>query len=221
MPRPSKGGRGGSWRCELWEALEWRLLTSCSSLESFKVEVVERELPSRSLKAGIDLRERGLQLGKGICPHYETLKHDDEYYMPTIAGSVPSTWKEYGSLLGSVAKVSEVCLLLLWPCLALLVLAPSVAPRPALPDEESLRPRKSVFTASSELSTRAKSDTAPTWAGSQHSNKASWEMKTLPKAQRTRGLSSSCQSNLLRSYHKFKHKSHPILSSESTESDHY
>ena len=80
LPRPSKGGRGGSWRCELWEALEWRLLTTCSSsLESFKVEVVERELPSRSLKAGIDLREGGLQLGKGICPHYETLKHDDGY----------------------------------------------------------------------------------------------------------------------------------------------
>jgi len=39
--------------------------------------------------------------------------------------------------------------------------------------------------------------------------------KTLPKAQRTRGLSSSYQSNILRSYHKFKHKSHPILSSES------
>ena len=32
--------------------------------------------------------------------------------------------------------------------------------------------------------------------------------KTLPKAQRTLGLSSSCQSNL-RSYHKFKHKSWP------------
>ena len=31
--------------------------------------------------------------------------------------------------------------------------------------------------------------------------------QTLPKAQRTRGLSSSCQSNFLRSYHKFKHKS--------------
>ena len=31
--------------------------------------------------------------------------------------------------------------------------------------------------------------------------------ETLPKAQRTRGLSSSCQSNFLRSYHKFKHKS--------------
>ena len=79
MPRPCKGGRCGGRRCELWEALEWRLLTSCSSLESFKVEVVERELPSRSLKAGIDLRERGLQLGKGICPHYETLKQN----MPT------------------------------------------------------------------------------------------------------------------------------------------
>ena len=39
--------------------------------------------------------------------------------------------------------------------------------------------------------------------------------QTLPKAQRTRGLSSSCQSNLLRSHHKFKHKSHHILSSES------
>ena len=31
--------------------------------------------------------------------------------------------------------------------------------------------------------------------------------KTLPKAQRTRGLSSSCQSNFLQSYQKFKHKS--------------
>ena len=31
--------------------------------------------------------------------------------------------------------------------------------------------------------------------------------KTLPKAQRTRGSSSSCQSNFLRSYHKFKHES--------------
>ena len=30
---------------------------------------------------------------------------------------------------------------------------------------------------------------------------------TLPKAQRTRGLSSSYQSNFLRSYHNFKHKS--------------
>ena len=33
------------------------------------------------------------------------------------------------------------------------------------------------------------------------------ESKTLPKAQRTQGLSSSCQSNFLRSYQKFKHKS--------------
>ena len=33
------------------------------------------------------------------------------------------------------------------------------------------------------------------------------ESKTLPKAQRTRGLNSSCQSNYLRLYHKFKHKS--------------
>ena len=32
-------------------------------------------------------------------------------------------------------------------------------------------------------------------------------IKTLPKAQRTRGLSSSYQSNFLRSYHEFKHKS--------------
>ena len=31
--------------------------------------------------------------------------------------------------------------------------------------------------------------------------------ETLPKAQRTRGLSSSNQSNILRSYHEFKHKS--------------
>ena len=31
--------------------------------------------------------------------------------------------------------------------------------------------------------------------------------KSLPKAQRTRGLSSSCQSIFLKSYHKFKHKS--------------
>ena len=35
----------------------------------------------------------------------------------------------------------------------------------------------------------------------------SWMKKTLPKAHRTRGLSPSCQSNFLRSYHKFKHKS--------------
>ena len=39
--------------------------------------------------------------------------------------------------------------------------------------------------------------------------------QTLPKAQRTRGLSSSYQSNLLRSYHKFKHKSWSNSSSES------
>ena len=32
-------------------------------------------------------------------------------------------------------------------------------------------------------------------------------VQTLPKAQRTRGLSSSCQSNFLRSHHKFKNKS--------------
>ena len=32
-------------------------------------------------------------------------------------------------------------------------------------------------------------------------------MKTLPKAQRTRGLSSTYQSNFYGSYHKFKHKS--------------
>ena len=32
-------------------------------------------------------------------------------------------------------------------------------------------------------------------------------LKTLPRAQRTRGLSSAYQSNLYRSYHKFKHKS--------------
>ena len=32
-------------------------------------------------------------------------------------------------------------------------------------------------------------------------------IQTLPKAQRTRGLSSSYQSNYLRSYQKFKHKS--------------
>ena len=31
--------------------------------------------------------------------------------------------------------------------------------------------------------------------------------ETLPKAQRTRGLSSSCHSNFLRSYHKFKNNS--------------
>ena len=34
-----------------------------------------------------------------------------------------------------------------------------------------------------------------------------FNLKTLPKAQRTRGLSSSCQSSFLRSYHNFKHKS--------------
>ena len=32
-------------------------------------------------------------------------------------------------------------------------------------------------------------------------------IKTLPKAQRTRGLSSTYQSNFFGSYHKFKHKS--------------
>ena len=32
-------------------------------------------------------------------------------------------------------------------------------------------------------------------------------LKTLQKAQRTRGLSSSCQSNFLKSYHKLKQKS--------------
>ena len=37
------------------------------------------------------------------------------------------------------------------------------------------------------------------------------KLKTLPKAQRTRGLSSSCQSNFFRSYHK----SWSLLSSES------
>ena len=37
--------------------------------------------------------------------------------------------------------------------------------------------------------------------------KGNHPLKTLPKAQRTRGLSPSCQSNFLRSYHKFKHKS--------------
>ena len=33
------------------------------------------------------------------------------------------------------------------------------------------------------------------------------DLKTLPKAQRTRGLSSAYQSNFFRSYHKFLHKS--------------
>ena len=33
------------------------------------------------------------------------------------------------------------------------------------------------------------------------------DIQTLPKAQRTRGLSSAFQSNLFRSYHKIKHKS--------------
>ena len=36
--------------------------------------------------------------------------------------------------------------------------------------------------------------------------------KTLPKAHRTRGLSSSCQSTFLKSYQKFKHKSWSWLS---------
>ena len=39
--------------------------------------------------------------------------------------------------------------------------------------------------------------------------------KALPKALRTWGLSSSYQSNFLRSYHKFKHKSWSNSSSES------
>ena len=39
--------------------------------------------------------------------------------------------------------------------------------------------------------------------------------KTLPKAQRTRGLSSAYQSHLFKSYHKFKKRSCSRLSSES------
>ena len=39
--------------------------------------------------------------------------------------------------------------------------------------------------------------------------------KTLPKAQRTRGLSSAYQSNFFRSYHKFLQNSWPNLASES------
>ena len=39
--------------------------------------------------------------------------------------------------------------------------------------------------------------------------------QTLPKAQRTRGLSSSCQSNFLKSYHKFNTNLGHISSSES------
>ena len=38
---------------------------------------------------------------------------------------------------------------------------------------------------------------------------------TLPKAQQARGLTSVHQSNFLRSYHKFLHKSYSISSSES------
>ena len=41
----------------------------------------------------------------------------------------------------------------------------------------------------------------------QHSTEDHPCTKTLPKAQRTRGLSLSYQSNFLRAYYKFKHKS--------------
>ena len=41
------------------------------------------------------------------------------------------------------------------------------------------------------------------------------EVQTLPKEQRTRGLTSAYQSNFFRSYHKFKYKSWSIFSSES------
>ena len=79
-------------------------------------------------------------------------------------------------MLGSVAKVSvgvRVCRLLLCPCLALLLLAPSAALSPTSPP--CLCSTKSVVTASPNFPTLAKSDTAPTWAGSQHSNMANWD----------------------------------------------
>ena len=53
------------------------------------------------------------------------------------------------------------------------------------------------------------------WAKYSKPKKQGGQLKTSPKAQQTQGLSSSYQSNFLRSYHKFKHKSHHILSSES------
>ena len=62
------------------EALEGGLLAATSTLltsqlETLKVEVVECELATRSLKAGINLYYWRLQLSKGICPHYETLRN--------------------------------------------------------------------------------------------------------------------------------------------------
>ena len=63
------------------ETLERGLLSAASTflltaqLKTFKVEVVECELSTRSLKAGINLYYWRLQLSKGICPHYETLKN--------------------------------------------------------------------------------------------------------------------------------------------------
>ena len=43
--------------------------------------------------------------------------------------------------------------------------------------------------------------------GDQGEGDCQGDFQTLPKAQRTRGLSSSCQSNFFRSHRKFKHKS--------------
>ena len=51
--------------------------------------------------------------------------------------------------------------------------------------------------------------------GMEHENKNQGHQETLPKEQRTRGLSSSCQRNYLKSYQKIKHKSYHISSSES------
>ena len=62
------------------ETLERGLLSTTSTLlftsqlKTLKVEVVECELPTRSLKTSLNFDYWRLQLGKGVCPHYKTLK---------------------------------------------------------------------------------------------------------------------------------------------------
>ena len=54
----------------------------------------------------------------------------------------------------------------------------------------------------------AKAKTMILQSSEQRKTQVSWvSSETLPKAQRTRGLSSSYQSNFLKLDHKFKHKS--------------
>ena len=74
--------------------------------------------------------------------------------------------------------------------------------------------RPGVLCASSLLRMKPLAHLARVLLGSQRkTERTTWNhvhgigKETLPKAQRTRGLSSSYQSNFLRSYHEFKHKS--------------